>query len=224
MNIGVVMPVTVHFDLAVEALATIKSDTYVWTPFIRIQRPGDRLPLSGVWNRGIKEAFNKLYDYALVVNDDILFAPYTLDALAAGMRSYGFVSASNRRGELDRPRAILKFPQPEKGTQLLDYSAFMIDQETFETVGDFDENFDPIYFEDNDYTYRMKLAGIDYAGLTEAAYYHYGSQTHKELAREEGAAERAALYEKNHAYFVRKWGGEPDQETFTKPFNGETLT
>lgn len=221
MVIGVVMPVTVHFDMAIESLATIKSNRYHWQPYIWIQRKGDRLPLAGVWNWGIGKAFENNCDLVLVINDDILFAPYTLDVMVGSAidGQYGFVSASNVRDELDRPRAILKYPQPPEGTQTLDYSAFMIDEDTYDKVGVFDENFDPIYFEDNDYTYRMKLAGIKYAGLTQAAYFHYGSQTHHELVRTEGGNERARLFQKNAAYFQKKWGGSPGNERYLTPFN-----
>ena len=83
-------------------------------------------------------------------------------------------------------------------------------------VGGYDTVF-PKYFCDNDHTRRMRLAGwetID-SGIEIK---HIGSQTIKsDPVLNFLNAQTFDLY---RDYYVKKWGGAPDQETFTVPFNG----
>ena len=83
-------------------------------------------------------------------------------------------------------------------------------------VGGYDTVF-PKYFCDNDHTRRMRLAGwetID-SGI---ATMHIGSQTIKsDPVLNFLNAQTFDLY---RDYYVKKWGGEPDHEKYTVPFNG----
>lgn len=102
------------------------------------------------------------------------------------------------------------------------YSAFLLTEKGFKIIGRFDENFYPAYFEDCDHYRRMILAGfkdIRVPGFEcvhgEAPY--WGSSTIKsdpELNRKNGIT-----FSNLQAYYIRKWGGEPGKETYTKPFN-----
>ena len=81
----------------------------------------------------------------------------------------------------------------------------------------FDEQFF-LYSSDNDLLYRMRLLGIKGAVL-DIEHYHYESACHR-LAKPEVASSIIDHAIKDAAYFVRKWGGPPRQETFNKPFGG----
>jgi len=81
-------------------------------------------------------------------------------------------------------------------------------------TGPFDEGFWPIYFEDTDYEYRMKLVGREIfvdPKLSET----YTDKGHARSWRE-GWVE--VDYERQAAYYRAKWGGDPGVETFGFPF------
>lgn len=102
------------------------------------------------------------------------------------------------------------------------YSAFLLTQKGFETLGLFDENFYPAYFEDCDHYRRMMLAGMKDVRVPgfecvhgEAPY--WGSSTIK--SDPELNKKNEKTFGNLHRYYVNKWGGEPGKETYTKPFN-----
>jgi GT2 family glycosyltransferase len=98
------------------------------------------------------------------------------------------------------------------------FSAFMLAEEVWEKVGRFDEAFWPAYFEDNDYAYRLKIAGIPEMHLkTDTG--HVGSAS---LGGPDKEAIKAR-YEQNRMYYAMKWGGEPGFEKYQRPFNGRYL-
>lgn len=100
------------------------------------------------------------------------------------------------------------------GWHLIAFPRFVL-----EKVGFFDENFHPAYYEDNDYAYRMRLefgqsapwpkVGVDVR--------LEGLQHGRDLANVQ--VDFATL----RSYYVRKWGGMPSHEHFTKPFNGRRV-
>lgn len=208
------------------------------------------------WNFGVRDAFERGYDYVLVLNNDVLLHPQTIDRLVERFEAskqkliaeapvmtteqiepgvniqapigpthfeyeeLAMVTAMNIRGECETPEDIFKKdaePYHIVGeAEHPDFSAFMITKQTFEKVGEFDENFIPCYFEDNDYHYRINLAKLKAITLPSAIYYHYGSKTQTESGT---VVSTNGTFDNNRAYFVRKWGGMPGRETFTVPFN-----
>lgn len=73
--------------------------------------------------------------------------------------------------------------------------------------------------EDNDYTWRARLAGMRFAD-PEVSIHHEGSATLKCLSAA-GQRRFGQRFEEILAYYSRKWGGRPGQEKFTEPFNGD---
>lgn len=101
--------------------------------------------------------------------------------------------------------------------QLNMFSCFMPTKELIDIIGYFDEMFYPAYYEDCDYAYRMKLAGIlpkpikteiDHAGSATVRYFSKDrlNQHHQD-------------FRKNTDYYKSKWGGLPGEELYTRPFN-----
>lgn len=136
------------------------------------------------------------------------------------------VTCMNIRGECEKPEDVFDKNDVEKegleNGEHPDFSAFMISRMTVERVGEFDEGFYPAYFEDNDFHYRINLAGLKAVTYPPAMFYHYGSGTSNENKISE--AMRGVQFERNHAYFREKWGGDSTNETFRKPFNDESKT
>ena len=94
-----------------------------------------------------------------------------------------------------------------------------VNLDMIDDVGGYDTVF-PKYLCDNDHTYRMRLAGwetIDTGIYTD----HLGSQTIK--SDPQLAFTNSLVHQLDAAYYRTKWGGDPDHERFTFPFNRPDL-
>lgn len=149
--------------------------------------------VSGSWNQLANYAFYLLkYNCIWIVNDDIVLGKEENDMMKFAER----VIFENHFVAQD-------------GT----WCSFMLPERIFMEVGEFDEEIYPAYFEDNDYAYRLKLANKTHhhdKALNPVVYRN--SMT---LAKDYSFNRN---FEVNRAYYKRKWGGEPEQETFTTPF------
>jgi len=174
------------------------------------------------WNDGIRMAKNRLgCDTFFIPNNDILLKKCTIDRMIEVLEKpdVGMVTAFNVKGEVDKPEDLKKYDVPirQKLTEAPDFSCFMLNNQTIREIGYFDENFWPAYFEDNDYHYRMKIAGLKALKDSQSLYYHFGSQTIKNSPNVQKISNE--YYLQNKAYYVKKWGGEPGNETYQTPFN-----
>lgn len=159
---------------------------------IWIAKQQKNLGVAGSWNLLLKHQL-KIWDNALILNDDIYLGKTEEDI-----------------------NVILELFENDdmilgKG---VNWSVFLIRKRLVEQIGYFDENIYPAYFEDNDFAYRMYLAGktkVNTEMLNPVIYRNSMTiQKNPELNHN---------FEKNRQYYISKWGGEPTKETFTKPFN-----
>lgn len=111
---------------------------------------------------------------------------------------------------------------------------FTLGADTWKKVGSFDERFFPAYFEDNDYIWRMRCAGIlEPRGKYFKGHPRYCDFSARKIpwigALEYEVAEEASAIKRVHievdfvdleAYYVHKWGGKPGEERFTRPATG----
>lgn len=181
----------------------------------------------GGWNQGINWGIENGYTHFLILNNDTLVGPRTIQGMYERMKQADvmLVSAVDVTGELPQPERILEIEHPVNRKSASEaphphFSCFMIDRNTVEKVGMFDEAFFPAYFEDNDFHYRIKLAGGMGVATTTAVFYHFGSRTQNEATGKPIVP--GSKFEENRAYFVKKWGGVPTAETFLKPFNDQS--
>lgn len=217
-KIGVVIPILNGFQDAVIALSRIQSQKgYSWQPYIAKQWR-DKKSISEAWNVQSNIAFKDDCDYVLIINDDSWLFPNTLDKLVDHMFETEVLLVSGTNSHVDEYEPQVTGIGAHAG---LDFSCFLIRERTLRVVGYFDQNFYPAYLEDNDYHYRIKLAGYDAYGLADALFYHKddGSNTINRLDPSE--RER---FDKNFKacryYFINKWGGLPDTEgLYTTPYN-----
>jgi GT2 family glycosyltransferase len=174
------------------------------------------------WNYGIADGFEKGADYVAVLNNDILCHPACLDRLAQRMErnDIAIATALDIRGEVAAPEDIFTIPPDAKDgaaeSEHPNFSAFMLNRHCWETVGRFDEQFSPAYFEDNDYHRRIVLAGLRAVVHPPAMFYHFGSRTQNESCP--APIVSGGAFDRIRDYYVRKWGGPPGAETFTSPF------
>lgn len=102
------------------------------------------------------------------------------------------------------------------------YSAIILTEACKKRIGTFDENFYPAYFEDCDHHRRLMMSGAKDIRVPGFECVHgeppfWGSSTihsDRELNRKNGIT-----YGNLRKYYLKKWGGEPGKETYTKPFN-----
>ncbi len=212
MKLGLIIPVMKNFMGVAELMESVDVPLQ---PFI-IDNWKENRGVSGGWNLGIERAQAAGCDYAIIMNDDSIFEKGTIDKLVEAIDSgAGFVvSAINRRDQID--------DLPYEIRPGCDYSCFIMNpQSFFDTVGRFDENFYPAYFEDNDMERRILLSGNKPVHRTDAMHFHRGGGTQYYDPNPTVSGE---MFENNRYYYIRKWGGEPLQEQFVNPFDNPDRT
>lgn len=144
------------------------------------------------WNQLCKKIFEK-HSHAVILNDDIFWG-------------YG-------------ERVIKNFLQDHRKRPLITcshgFTVFIISEKCYQSVGPFDENFFPAYFEDNDYVYRIKLKGLSVYSTMKID--PYVMRTSESSNKDRSLFENS--FYKNKELYISKWGGEPGKEKFKKPFN-----
>lgn len=167
-----------------------------------IAMPTRNLGVAASWNYIMQSTYENTA--VIIANDDILPEPNAVEELY-------------KAAVADEFKNVYYGNAPENGNA---FAFFLMPHSVYSTVGAFDENFYPAYFEDNDYKYRMDLQGINLVHVSTANYTHAGSTTIKNYTPER--------YQKHHeefranaAYYRRKWGGMPGQETFFTAYNLE---
>ena len=159
-------------------------------PNIEVIYEGKNKGVSASINMLLKKIFEK-NDYALILNDDIYFGrkDWEIDNLLTNFKRYFY-------------------------TAIQDWSVFILPKTTFKVIGGFDEEFFPAYYEDNDYTYRMKLQGQSVYSIPFLNPFVYASSSSSQ--KDPSILTQVPL---NKQRYIDKWGGEPNKETFKKPFN-----
>jgi hypothetical protein len=158
----------------------------------------DRLTIvNNDWNIGVATSWNLLCDRifevsnnALILNDDIYLG-----------------KKENEIEDILRKKSDLYLSKQS-------WSVFILPQKTYNEIGRFDDKFYPAYYEDADYTYRMKLAkkNINSTPLLNPFLYKESQTLVKAPEIISGSIANKKLY-------IEKWGGEPKQEKFIKPYN-----
>jgi GT2 family glycosyltransferase len=194
------------------------------------------------WNDGVKKAFEDTdCSYVLIVNNDVVLHHKAVSNLIAFMdyTNYLLVTSENIKNRYhsdDTKNVMMMLEQEIKETYTdfdimpidgwraegPDFSCFMINRDTIEIIGWFDENFVGAYCEDQDYHVRIERAkawGKQYGEpdhtrcyakrLTTSIYHHFASQTiiHNPTLR----PSISSLHNKNESYYQLKWGAShPD--------------
>lgn len=226
MKIGIGFAVLNNFKGFAESVHSIKTEHDVHL-IVKDQWRFNK-PLSQAWNEIAMEAFDKGCDYALVCNDDILFAPDCIDAMVRCHQALNesenvvMVTPNNIMLEIPNPEDILTYALPE-GVQTSwsehpNFSAFLIARDFFEKVGFFDENFIPAWYEDNDSHYRAKLLGYKEICTTSAPMIHYGGVATSMMENPNS--------QHSHDYFIKKWGSATRllEEEFKTPYGDPGLS
>lgn len=213
-----VIPTLNRTDYLIEALNSLQ--TIYGHQLVIVNNAKHKFSVAESWNRGINCGFyTHGSQYVIVSNDDVLYHPDCINQMVkAAFKGHLFVNCQLLKDYRD-----LTSRWTQGG-----FSLFLISRECWEKVGMFDEAFRPAYFEDNDYFYRMKLAGISEYVSPHAGFHHrvnvdsegswLGWST--TFSDPEMKAHHREVMETNRNYYVDKWGGPPGEEKYTIPFNG----
>lgn len=181
----------------------------------------DRNIVARAWNKGITKALERGAEYVLVINLDVLLHSRCIDKLISFAQQHPeplIWSPTQWNDYLTLEQA----PEQDEVLSHIDASCFMVDQRLFQKIGYFDEQFEPAYHEDSDMVYRIKLAGYSIQSTKKAYFYHLGRGTIKGivLANDMEAVKILdAQVDENLARYKQKWGGPPNGEAYTKPYN-----
>lgn len=194
-----------------------------------------KIALAAAWNQGVKKAFeDPECKYVALPNNDVIFHPKTWDHLIAFMDKTGYlmVTGDNIKDRMSN-ETMQQMELPHEFTDYdcqeitdwraegPDFSCFLINRETIEVIGWFDENFQGAYCEDQDYHARIERARrhatvhrdqkveperIHAKRLSTAPYFHYASQTM--VRNTDLRHDITTMHGKNQNYYLTKWGGE----------------
>lgn len=166
-------------------------DWRVWSP------PFNGLGWPGALNFGITQTPDA--PWWCFANNDAWFEPGSLERMAQRMEA------------ADGPLVVTE-----------GFTVGAINREAVDVVGLFDEwSFFPIYFDDNDYTYRCRLAGVS---LERDSWCREGDldgkPSHSLTTKSDPELDRAnnRTWQLNRQAYVAKWGGPPGRERFTTPW------
>ena len=160
---------------------------------IVVNTPRQPMGLAETWNWFIEQTSGE----RLITNDDITFAPRSLEAF------------QNTEGDLIEHVGINMC------------SCFLLRDSCVAKVGVFDESISPgyAYFEDCDYAERIAITGAMRVAI-DCGVQHVGSATHKVLTQPElNAHNRKFVIAQEN--FIKKWGRMPRglQATLGKPLD-----
>ena len=166
---------------------------------------GDNIGVAASWNFLCQKAFERGYNYVVVLNDDIYLH----------LEMYDYWCIINRMfiDQTDFLSCVEKFER----------AAFVLSSKCYDVVGQFDDNFYPAYYEDSEYLYRLKLAKgrgrIDY-GIAPLLNPHVFRRSSTILAQKEESIVSSESKERNKKYYILKWGGDVGEEKFIDCFGG----
>jgi len=168
-------------------------------------RSSFNIGVSRGWNYILE---NYLKTYCIISGDDNYFSPGTLEKVCEFMSP-------------DKLNDIMFTFHLEESAQ---FSTFILTKKALETVGYFDENIYPAYFEDNDYRYRIILSGNDFIQIPDVDI-NTGDNSNSNSCTLHGVDENyrnkmSECFSRNGNYFNSKW----NNSTYTNPFNRSDLT
>lgn len=220
VKLGFVIPVLNQFQLALETVDSIKTK-YAHKVYVE-RNYNVNQGVAAAWNSGAQRAFADGADIVFILNDDIVISPEAIDHMVDvlwGDDSIGILTGTDHRNSMT-PEQVASMSLPDYEVDILDapdFAFFAFTKQSYNWIGNFDTNFHPAYFEDNDYVIRCIRSGLYAFRSQRAAFYHYGSRTQN--ANGQNSVVPSPVFEQNRNYFVNKWGGLPGEESYDHPFN-----
>jgi len=173
-------------------------------PKLRVIQNLENRACAAAWNQGFAASKTK---WMVFLNNDTLLSPGWLESLVAFAEKEGIDISSPAmcEGDLDYDFAAYSREFVSKMRQVQRHGTasgvcFMVARRVFETIGNFDENFNKGGNEDTDFFWRVQKAGFKMAVSGCAYIHHFGSVTQKALKAERGSTRAETV-----GYFRKKW-------------------
>lgn len=160
-------------------------------------------------------------DTILLLNNDVLAAPYWLEHMLACLHEHEEVGMVGPMSNYVSGEQQISFPYTNvedaakklkrecKGKRVevnrLVGFCLLIKREMMQQIGLLDEQFSPGHFDDDDYSYRARQAGYKLLIAADAFVFHHGSSSFSQL----GAEQVNELIARNRQLFINKWGVDP---------------
>jgi GT2 family glycosyltransferase len=175
-------------------------------------------------NAGLTFAFNGLKsDGAFFIDSDVILGKNCLDDLIDLQEKTNaavvFSNDQKKEGFSYREFIAPDFKPTFKTQPFRTSECCLISKKIFQEVGYFDEMYYPVYCEDMDYFYRVKLKGGKMIDSPTAYHYHFKDNCFGE--NEEFDIFKWHKYGLLEEYYIYKWGGSPSKEKFKRPFNSK---
>jgi GT2 family glycosyltransferase len=172
----------------------------------------NQIHIRNVVNKGVPAGWNQIlhvcmadpeFRYVYLVNNDVVFQEGACDVLYDFLEAHpDYVAVCSIQANTRKPTAGFV------DGKHIQFVAIMLTRFCIEQVGYFDERFFPAYFEDNDYSERIKRVLLSkgyHSGMVhDSRVLHEGSRTIKE-----GGVNVSKSFEDNKRKFKEKWGFLP---------------
>jgi len=184
---------------------------------VRVIRNADNRGVAAGWNQGLRAATG---DCLMVLNNDVVVAGDWLERMTraayalprAGLIGCRFnagggaqVLAPDYNDVGDVPLFARRYAELADGSWFelprIVGVAMLWRREAYERIGEFDEQFHPAGFEDDDYSMRALQAGYRNIVANDVFIHHLGSASHAAIA-----AGVKAIGKQNGRRFLAKWG------------------
>lgn len=171
---------------------------------LSVHIPEYNLGVAASWNWIIRN--DPEADYWLLVGNDIQLSPGDL-------------------AKMDR--FIREHPEYATVPANWGHSLFAVTRAGLKGVGYFDESFYPAYSEDQDWMYRLSLAGLPWADCPDVRAVHgepplWGSST---VWSDPVLNKQCGITQQNNLeFYKKKWGGYPGKEKFSSPYGDPILS
>lgn len=159
---------------------------------------GHNLGIARSWNVGAREVIERGLDYLLIVSASMLFGPTLQTTLMREFSTYDGAPVIEAMGH--------------------SWHLIAIHRSSLESVGLFDENFYPAYFEADDWCRRLELAH----GPGEWPRFWLNAMC-QGVALGIGESGASCPADPLMDYLAMKWGGPKHHETFTAPWGDRPL-
>ncbi len=168
------------------------------------------------WGQAINIGIsNARFDKILIVQDDVVFAWDSIDKLLDSYREDILCpnTQDNKAPNKDIGEGKVVLDTVEDIWRGRVFACFMFNKAFYYSVGPVEEMFYPIYFDDMDYLYRMRLMNKVVTILLDSVVNH--------TSTDKTGQPHTLNVVPNEAKYIKKWGGKPLEEKWTVPYNGD---
>jgi len=162
------------------------------------------------WNMGAEMAEGDVFCY---LNDDVSVGKQSIETLCELLLDpkVGEVGPAGSYWENLQHHSFVEGKTPVESDVVSGF-CFLVRSTTFRQLGGFDIDFSPASFEETDFSFRIRQAGLKclvHPGVDIKHFHHHGVSAHKvDIAYLNKTIDTLTLCDRNTAYFKKKWAND----------------